>query len=403
MRVGGKVNHILLTNDSDCCGCNNCLNICPKKAIKMVENKEGFLYPIVNEKRCINCGLCKKICPMMNSLSNNNLENNITCYAARIKNNSIRNHSTSGGLFTAIANYIIDNNGLVYGSHLNKEHKVYHIEIKKNDDLKKLRGSKYVYSDLGNIFTAIKENLKRNKLVLFVGVPCQVAALKLFLNQDYDNLVTIDLICHGTPNNKLFDKYLQYIEKKHNIKIINYEFRSKKYKDWHDCPFTVNIVYEKDNKVLNRKQNLKTNLYYETFLKGKNYRESCYQCKYATKNRVSDITLGDFWGIEKVTKHFGDANDVSSIIISTSKGQRIFDSITEEIACIKVNFDDIARYNRQLIQPTLRPKCRDSWYKDFNKSNFINRKQLQFYIFHPIKRIMPIKLKKYVKKLLNRV
>lgn len=387
-------------DDSNCCGCKNCLNVCPKKAIGMVENSEGFLYPKIDKKKCVNCGRCLKVCPMLNNLNNIYQQK---CFAAKLKNQKMIKESTSGGLFATLANYVIENQGLVYGSYLDQNHKVYHIEAKTLNEVNKIKGSKYVYSDLGDVFQQVKLNLINNKLVLFVGLPCQVAALNLFLRHKYDNLITIDLICHGTPNNKLFDKYLNYIEQKDNIKILNYQFRSKLYNDWIDAPFNSNIVYKKDKKIINKKKKLKNDFYTYSFLKARNYRESCYNCKYASRMRVGDITLGDFWGIKKVSDYFGDSTDVSAVIINTNQGLKYFNYISSTIDFISVNFMDIAKYNGQLIKPSKRPKCRENWYKDFDQENFIQKKMIEFYLSRSLSQLIPTKIKKHIKKMINYV
>lgn len=393
------MNHILIKKDNECYGCGACLNICPRQAITMVENKEGFLYPKVDKNKCTNCGLCIKTCPAINKISNKS--NNPIYYAAKIKDKKIQKESTSGGIFSAIANWVIDQKGIVCGAEMDINHQVHHVEVRTKEDLKKLRGSKYVYSDLGSIFPIIEKNLISNKLVLFSGVPCQVAALKLFLKKDYDNLITIDVICHGTPNQKLFDKYIDFFEKKNKLKVLNYEFRSKKHVDW--GYLVANVFCNKNGKFINKKTDSSFDWYYNSFLKSKNYRESCYSCIFATKERVSDFTLGDFWGINDVSSSFYDSNGVSAVILNTDKSQDIFDNILDNIKCISVSFKEMSKHNEQLKNPSNRPKNRDDWYNGFAKSNFIDKKYSKFIIKNSFKKIIPIKLKKYIKNYLNKV
>lgn len=395
------MNHISIKKDSDCYGCRGCLNICPKHAIVMLENKEGFLYPVVNEDKCIDCGLCLKVCPVRNHLVNKWKLKNPMCYAAKIKDKDIQRQSSSGGMFSVIANYVLDQEGLVYGSEMTDDHLVHHIEIKEKSDLDKIRGSKYVYSDLENIFSQVKNNLIKDRMVLFSGVPCQIAALKLFLKKDYDNLITVDVICHGTPNQKLFDKYINFLEKKSKLKILNYQFRSKKYVDWGN--WVANIVCSKSNKIVNKKIEARFDWYYDAFLKSKNYRESCYTCQYASNERISDITLGDFWGITKVSREFYDSNGVSAVILSTKNGQKIFNKIYENIDVLPVSFEEISRYNEQLRCPVDRPKERDNWYNNFNSCDFADKKHSEMSYKLSIKRFIPYKIQKFMKIFLNRV
>ena len=197
-----------IVSKNKCTGCTACMNVCPKNAISMVTDKCGFKYPIIDEKKCIDCGLCKKTCPILNK--KNNLSIN-KCYAAYSKNDEYSIHSSSGGIFPIIANYILDNNGIVIGAAFDKKMNLNHVAITKKKEIDKLRGSKYLQSDLGDIFKYVKENLKTKK-ILFVGTPCQIAGLKAYIKNDYDNLICIDLICHGVPSPKLFQKYIKELE-----------------------------------------------------------------------------------------------------------------------------------------------------------------------------------------------
>lgn len=389
--------HILIQNDCDCYGCKGCLNICPKKAIKMEKNKEGFLYPIVDENKCINCGLCLKVCPILNNIKNKDKLKEPSCYAAKIKNKKIQRNSSSGGIFSAIANYVLDQNGIVYGSTLDKNHQVYHIGIENKNELKKIMGSKYVYSDLNDIFLSVRKNLKDNKLVLFSGVPCQIAALKLFLQKDYDNLITVEVICHGTPNQELFEKYIEYLENKYKFKIINYEFRSKKYVNWGNM--CVNIVAKHKNEIINKPIESSIDWYYYSFLRSKNYRETCYTCQFARKQRIADFTLGDFWGIRDVSKEFNDPNGVSAVMLNTKKAKAIFNEIDNNINYMTVSFEDISNKNEQLKNPSRRPKERDNWYDGINDKNYIKKRYKKFIY----KRFFIAKVKRYIKKILKRL
>ena len=299
---------ISIINDSKCCGCRACENICPKKAIKMVENSEGFLYPVVDKEKCVNCGLCKKVCPWINKIKRDNyLEKNI-CYAAKSKSKILQLKGSSGGIFGTIANYIINNNGLVVGAEMLNDFSVKHSIVDNKKDLEKLYGSKYVASDLNDVFSEIKKKLSDGKKVLFTGVPCQVAGLLNFLGKNYENLITIDVICHGTPNQKIFKKYIDNMETKKKSKIIKYYFRNKKAGKWGS--YKALMIIEKNGKKYIKKTHADFDPYYNNFLLGNSHRESCYSCPFASSNRVSDITLGDFWGIEKIDDKFYDFNGV---------------------------------------------------------------------------------------------
>ena len=205
-----------------CSGCTACLNICPQNAISMVENEAGFKVPEIDQNKCIDCGLCKKTCPVLNTKQNNSINQ---CYVGYAKE-EYSNKSSSGGIFPLIANKILDDGGIVIGAAFDEDNELKHIAITDKEELIKLKGSKYLQSDLGNIFSFVKENID-DKKILFVGVPCQVAGLKAYLKKEYDNLICIDLFCHGVPSPKLFDKYIKELEEKQNDELINYDFRDK--------------------------------------------------------------------------------------------------------------------------------------------------------------------------------
>ena len=224
--------YIEVKEEKNCCGCRACENICPKKAIHMEENIEGFSYPIVDKSKCIGCGLCRKVCPILNNLDRIEYYENPLCYAAKTTNKDLQMKSSSGGLFGIFANYILDNNGLVVGCEIDDKHKVKHTIVDKKDNLEKIMGSKYVLSDLDHIFIKLREELNKGRLILFSGTPCQVSSLLMFLNKKYDNLYTVEVICHGAPSQKLFSKYIKYLENKYDAKLEEFKFRSKKAARW---------------------------------------------------------------------------------------------------------------------------------------------------------------------------
>lgn len=389
--------HVKINKLSECCGCNNCKIICPQKAIRMIENEEGFYYPHVDENKCIKCGLCKKICPWLNKVNREAYLNNSICYAAKSKMKEIQHKSSSGGLFAMLANKVIENNGLIVGSEMDFNHKVKHVIVEKKEDLEKIMGSKYVYSALNNIFVEIRKNLNKGKLVLFSGVPCQISALLKYLQKPYDNLITVEVICHGTPSQKLFDKYVKYLEEKNKSKLVSYKFRSKDAAKW--GTFKALALFDnKKEKIINAD----FDPYYWSFLYGKNYRESCYECKFATSERNADITLGDFWGIEKIKPRMIDYEGVSVVIINSKKGLHLFESISEKLDYEKVYYEDIQRNNGQLKQPSKRPIERSSWYEGIDKEDFIAKIKINSGIKSYIKAIFPQKLKFIAKKIISK-
>lgn len=208
----------------ECCGCSSCAQKCPTGAISMIENEEGFLYPSIDKEKCINCGLCSKVCPQLKTIEKK--EDYPKAYAMRNQNLNDLKESSSGGIFSVIANYVLENGGVVFGAQYTDDFKVEHVGVENKDKLNLLRKSKYVQSDINSTYKEVESNLKKGKMVLFTGTPCQVYGLKSYLMVEYENLILCDLICHGVPSPKAFQKYLGEFEKK-NKKVISYDFRTK--------------------------------------------------------------------------------------------------------------------------------------------------------------------------------
>ena len=272
---------------SYCYGCSACFNICPNNAIEMQENGEGFKYPVINTY-CTNCGLCKKVCPyLVNNFTNSE---NPNCYAFLAEDN-IRLKSSSGGVFSVLAKYFLDNNGYVAGAIWNEDASVSHIVSNKDIDIERMRNSKYVQSNIGNCYSEIKKILINNKKVLFTGTPCQVAGLKTYLRNDYVNLYCVDIICHGVPSPKVFQKYIN--EKLNNDeKWLNTNFRNKIY-GW--SPQLATITTTTTTTTTHDFAN--TDTFMKTFLQNMCLRSTCTDCKFQTIPRQGDLTMGDFWGI----------------------------------------------------------------------------------------------------------
>ncbi|MFR1757493.1 MAG: Coenzyme F420 hydrogenase/dehydrogenase, beta subunit C-terminal domain, partial [Thomasclavelia spiroformis] len=323
---------IVIKDKSMCSGCHGCMNICPKNCITMKEDNEGFWYPIVDREKCIECGLCEKSCPILNDMS---VKNSPKAYACYNKDDEIRKESSSGGIFTLLASYIIKRGGVVYGAAFNNKFEVEHIQVSTIDDLSKLRGSKYVQSKLGNTYSEIKKLLSQEKLVYFSGTPCQVDGLLSFLNKKYDNLICQDIICHGVPSPKLWKYYLRQFKLEDNAKIV---FRDKS-TGWDSYSFTIN----QNNKY---SQLASQNDYMKVFLKDLCLRPSCYDCHSKSLHRNSDITLGDFWGIKEIYSEMYDENKGTSLVfINSDKGKNIFNKILNEIKFKYVDIDKASLYN----------------------------------------------------------
>lgn len=347
-----------ITETKRCTGCTTCANVCPKKAIKMIENKEGFLYPTIDKEKCVNCGLCKKKCPI-NSLNENKSTNK--CYVGYDKNTDrILDKASSGNIFELLANYILREKGIVIGAAFNENNELKHIVINNVKDLKKLKGSKYLQSDLNDIISYLK-NISSDKMILFAGTPCQVAAVKNVIKKD--NLFCVDIICHGVPSPKLFKKYIVELENKVNDKVIDYNFRSK-VTGWDSYSNT--IEFKNKTKSMFRFNNP----YMKLFLSNVCLRESCYNCKFKLGNKYSDITLGDFWGIKNYYKDMYNNNKgVSAIIINTSKGEKLFNEIVDEINYRECDIKEIVIGNTSLTNSCQRPESRNVFFEEMNRSS----------------------------------
>ena len=321
-----KDNNIICEKNK-CTGCFACYNCCPKNAIEMIEDEFGNLYPKINEKKCIHCDLCRKTCPQ-------NKEEKLVrpkeCYAIYNKNEEKRMESSSGGLASMLYEYILNNNGTVYGVSSNLSKGIRFIRIDKLSELKQIKGSKYVYSPVNDIFKKVKDDLTNDKKVLFIGTPCQVDGLKNFLRKDYENLITSDLICHGVPSQTFLMDELKFYEIPTD-KVTSISFRNNN-------NFAI-ICYTSDDVIMNK--NVKESTYLREFLRCNIYRENCYNCRYAQINRVSDITIGDFWGLSKNSKLYNERdNGISVALINTEKGKKIFEKIKEKSICEQRNIDE---------------------------------------------------------------
>lgn len=343
----------------NCTGCAACSSICHSDAIIMQENMEGFKYPKVIEEKCTDCNICVKICPALNI--SDHINKNQICYAVKGQDD-IRYKSSSGGFFTYIAEYVIEmGGGCVAGAAFDENLYLSHIIVDNKHDLEKLKKSKYIQSDINNTFREIKKLLKNDRYVLFSGTPCQVAGLKSYLKKDYDNLITLDLVCHGVPPQKLFHKYLE--ENFPNEKIISYDFRDKS-KGWETL---VEYIKTENNKF---KEDLNKTVYGKAFLQNISLRECCGKCDYTNLNRSGDITIGDFWGINEYKKSISDNKGISLILLNTTKGKEIFDNIKTELKEYEqIPIDYAVRGNPVLQRPVSMHINRDKFFQTLEEKS----------------------------------
>ena len=347
----------MISNMSDCTGCNACAQKCPNNCITLEENQYGFIYPKVDETNCISCNLCNNVCHLQSHAQRENIP---TAYAAIHKDNNIVLKSTSGGIFSAIAEKVLFDCGVVYGCAFDEKLKPHHVRVDNITRLDLLYGSKYIQSDIGNCYNDILKDLSENKIVFFTGTPCQVAGLKTFLGKDYNNLFTADLICHGVPSYAYFRKFIKWCEEKNNGKIVEYSFRSKDNAGW---SLAGTYTIEKDGKKTVKKVFYFDNYYYHYFLNGDIYRDSCYNCKYANIYRPGDFTLGDLWGAEKIKLNFNIDNGCSLLLVNSSKGEKLLKGISVDLQ--KISLDFALHNNKQLYTPSKKSLNRNEILEEY--------------------------------------
>lgn len=350
-----------------CCGCAACASVCPNKCIEMYQDEYGFYRAKVNLGSCIDCGKCISVCSMHRDT---HLKQNspLSAYAAYCRNTEILLNSSSGGIFSSIAKVVIANNGVVFGSAFDDNMMLRHIMIDSLDNLSLLRGSKYLQSHIGDIYHDVKQQIKRNVPVFFVGTPCQVSALYSTLQNRPSNLLTADLICHGTPSPDLFKGYLKHLESVHRGKIIGYNFRSKE-KSNSRMSYTVKLTLQTGRKIKQVFLDGDEEPYTMRFISNALQCESCYACPYANLDRPGDITLGDYWGYETAHPELSKIKGVSLLLINTVLGKKWVEEL-QDIELIKTYPKQYLEKNKHLLMSPVKHPDRDMIYEQFKKNGF---------------------------------
>ena len=315
-----------------CCGCTACVHICPTKCIEMKEDKEGFLYPATDNEKCINCRKCEEVCPIDNIINDNTETNTFVGYN---KDEIIRKNSSSGGIFSLVAEWVLSQNGVVFGAAFDENFEVCHIAVETKEELSKLCGSKYVQSRLDNTYPFVKKYLENDRKVLFTGTGCQVAGLKKFLNKDYANLYAVDVLCHGVPSPRIWKMYLDDKKKQYNATIDKIEFRNKAF-GWKN--FSVNIEFSDNQKYCIKFYEDK---FMQMFLGNIDLRPSCYNCRFKGFPRISDMTIGDSWGIENYMPDMDDDKGTSVIIVNSLKGKQMLDAFMGSLNLREASLDKV--------------------------------------------------------------
>ena len=341
---------VLFEDKKDCCGCGACFNACPKKAISMCEDEYGFIYPQINKNLCVECGLCKKTCGYQD-LPEKHVSSKV--YAAASKSSDIIKKSASGGAFATLAIKVLKDGGVVYGATLAFEDQKLipkYISIDKVQDLYKLQGSKYVQCNIGTTYKQAKKDLTEGKKVLFSGTPCNIAGLKKFLARDYENLITVEIICHGVPSAMLFQDFINVYSHKLGGTIEDFYFRDKS----KGQGMVTRSVWK--NKKGEQYKTIKVGgilSYINFFSRSYTYRINCYSCPYATKDRVADLTIGDFWGFHeeypnyKESQGLSNGKGISCVLVNTSQGENILKQCSYDFILMESKFEKIDKHNEQ--------------------------------------------------------
>lgn len=337
-----------------CTGCGACVCVCPVGCIQMVENKEGFFYPVIDHTQCIGCKKCYKVCP--NEPEDD--EDVVAVLAGYSHNRDIRLTSSSGGVFTHLAEEVLKRNGVVFGVAMQKSQAVV-CAVENIEEIPKLRGSKYVQSRVGNAYGQVEKYLKEGRLVLFSGTPCQIAGLYRVLKKEYMRLITVDFVCHGISSPQVLEKYLK--EWGNGKRISEIVFRDKT-EGWNK--FSMKLKWE-DHTV--SRESMEEDLYLQSFLKNLNLRSSCFSCKFRKIHRRSDITLGDLWGANEVVNGWTEDLGYSLILIQSKKGKELLESIKEKIVAVPVELSQVMLHNASLTTSPWDEYSRDLFFKNLKK------------------------------------
>lgn len=382
----------------DCVGCGACHDICPKDAIYWETDKEGFWYPKVNLDRCIDCHLCERVCPIIHS-DTINRTNEATpapeVLAAYNADERVRVLSTSGGIFSALAEKVLAGGGFICGAVWTEDFGARHIVTDRPEDLKRIRGSKYFQSDMTGVFKDIKKALATGRQVLVCGSPCQMAGLRGYLRKDYPNLIIADFICCSINSPKLFKAYIADLENQYGSKMVEYHPKNKEYGGWHNFAFKATFengaVYAK-----NRTSDDFTKCFIGTHVAA---RPCCYECHYKKIPRISDITIADFWGIENVDPSFDSPKGVSLVLLNNPKGREFYDSLGDTVVSRKKTFEEAARGNGHLLHSLKGSDIdRGKFYDALDEKGF--RYAMDKY-GHP-RRSLPTRAKSFIKRALRK-
>jgi coenzyme F420-reducing hydrogenase beta subunit len=393
---------INIKEKKNCCGCEACAQICPKHCIRVVEDREGFWYPETDLFRCSNCGVCEKVCPVINKKEG---RNPIKVLGVKNSNEKIRLNSSSGGMFSIFAEEVINLNGVVFGARFNDKWEVVHDFTTSLIGLSDFRGSKYVQSKIGTCYQQVKKFLEDGRWVLFSGTPCQVLGLNLYLRKKHERLITIDFICHGVPSPKVFMLYLIELKHKFGSEIIDIQFRNKD-NGWRKYGFMVKFKNSDGELVLT--EVLDDNIYRKGFLKDLYLRPSCHFCPSKNLSSSSDITIADFWGIEKFKPEFDDDKGVSLVLLNSAIGEQLLNMVYGKCLFMEAPLEIAQKYNPFLSKSVSENPKRQLFFQRFEIENlnhliyFLTREPLIVILKSSTKRLIKLIIPKPILMLILR-
>ena len=348
--------------DYDCAGCGLCSNVCPQNAIEMKPDTQGFLYPQINDERCIHCGLCEHICTALK----NQKRDVLSCYAVKNKKAEVLQESTSGGFFSALSEWFINNNGVVYGCILNEKLEAMHIRADNMTACKQMRDSKYVQSNIQAIYSQIIQDLDDGKIVLFTGTPCQNGAIHeyCYKSNNIENLYLCDIVCHGLASPMILKEHIRFLEKREKTKIEKLRFRDKTFGWNKDNKRWLKCIDENGKIILD-------DIYYRMYF---NYniisRPACASCSFTKRERIADFTMGDFWGIEKILPNFSYVDGATLLIIRSEKANQVFQRIKRNLIEMPADLQEAVKYNQRLESSSVFGENYEKIWDDLEKRGY---------------------------------
>ena len=415
---------IRITDKKDCCGCHACVSVCARHSITMQEDNEGFLYPVVDTSTCTDCGLCEKVCPVINQDAP---RKPLKVYAAKNRDEDIRRHSSSGGIFTPLAEAVIRNSGVVFGAKFDKEWNVIHAWTDTIEGIADFRGSKYVQSTIGDTYREAREFLKQGRKVLFSGTPCQIAGLRKFLRKEYDNLLAVDVVCHGVPSPLVWRKYLE--ETRENLRAERDAGKNTVYSSLMDLPVITGISFrdkthgwkkfgfrlryaaseaagnsvsasdnDNDRTFL---QSFPDNVFMKGFLKNLYLRPSCYACAARSGKSGSDISIADFWGVQNYYPEFDDDRGIGLVLVNTDKGRKAYEQVNAD--SIESTYEQGLNHNPCLEHSVAKTKYVGTFWTEFGMKGMTIVKEIELGMRPSILRQLLNRMKQVIRRLFPRI